>query len=143
MDQTAIFGPLLAMLLLTLAVWLYMYVRRVHFFSANRIDPQSFATRAQAWGVGPEAMQNPANNFSNLLELPVIFYFACFYLYAMQQVDALYLGFAWAFVILRAAHSLIQCTINKVVLRFTAYALAAVSLWIIVIRAAAGYFAGG
>lgn len=143
MTEQTIFGPVLAMLLLTLLVWVYMYARRLHYFSASRIDPQSFATRAQALGAGPPAIQNPANNFSNLLELPLIFYVVCFYLYSVQQVDAFYMGCAWAFVALRAVHSLIQCTFNRVVLRFAAYALAAVCLWTMVIRAAAGYFSAG
>lgn len=142
MDQSAIFGPMLAMLLLTLVVWLYMYVRRLHYFAAHRIDPQSFATRAQALGAGPDAIQNPANNFSNLLELPLVFYVVCFYLYAAGQVDAFYLGCAWTFVALRSVHSAIQCTFNRVVLRFAAYALVAVTLWTMVVRAAVDYFPG-
>ncbi len=130
------------MLLLTLAVWSYMYVRRLHFFAAHRIDPQAFATRAKALGAGPDAIQNPANNFSNLLELPVVFYVVCFYLYAAAEVDTFYLACAWAFFALRVVHSVIQCTFNRVVLRFGAYALAALALWTMVVRAAVGFFAG-
>ena len=40
MEQTAIFGPFLATMLLTLAVWAFMFARRIRFLTANEIDPK-------------------------------------------------------------------------------------------------------
>ena len=38
MEQTAIFGPMFAMMLLTLAVWVYMYIRRIGFISCAQVQ---------------------------------------------------------------------------------------------------------
>ena len=35
MEQTAIFGPFFATMLLTLCVWTYMYVRRIAFINSS------------------------------------------------------------------------------------------------------------
>ena len=36
MPQTAIFGPVFATILLTFAVWVYMFVRRISFIQASK-----------------------------------------------------------------------------------------------------------
>ena len=84
----------------------------------------------------PEHVQYPANNFKNLFELPVLFYVICLYLYVTGSADTAYLLAAWAFVALRAVHSLIQCTTNIVMHRFAAYMAGAAALWFMVLRAA-------
>jgi hypothetical protein len=45
-SQTAIFGPFLALMLLTLLVWAYMYVSRIHFLQSNAITPDRISTPA-------------------------------------------------------------------------------------------------
>ena len=40
MAQTAIFGPFFATMLLTLLVWVYMYIRRISFITKNNINPK-------------------------------------------------------------------------------------------------------
>jgi hypothetical protein len=61
--------------------------------------------------------------------LPVLFYAAAMVAMLMNVVTPVSLGLAWAFVLLRVAHSLIQCTYNRVMHRFWAYALGGVALW--------------
>ena len=53
-----------------------------------------------------------------------------------NQVDALYVQLAWAYVGLRALHSLIQCTANIVIWRFVAYLLSSLVLAAMIIRCA-------
>jgi hypothetical protein len=40
MDQTLIFKPFLATMILTLVVWIYMYGRRLPFIFSSGLDPQ-------------------------------------------------------------------------------------------------------
>ena len=40
MDQTAIFQPFVATMLLTMVVWLYMYGRRLPFIFASGLEPK-------------------------------------------------------------------------------------------------------
>lgn len=133
-ESQAILAPFLAMMLLTALVWVYMYSRRLGYIKANRIQPQDLATPEMAAKLLPEAVTLPANNVRNLLELPVVFYALCLYLYVTGSVDGVHVVSAWMFVALRAAHSAVHCTVNIVVLRFASYFAAALVLWIMLAR---------
>lgn len=123
------------MMLLTAVVWAYMYTRRLTYIKANRIPPQELTTPEKAADLLPESVALPANNLRNLLELPVLFYALCLYLYVTGSADGLQVISAWVFVAFRAAHSIIHCTVNIVTLRFLAYFAAALVLWFMLVRA--------
>lgn len=134
MNQDAIFGPVIGMFALTFAVWFYMYVRRLHFMQTKRIHPQKLTTPVQADALIPDEIHYASFNLKNLFELPVLFYAACTYLFVTGQVDSVHVTAAWLFFGFRVIHSIIHCSINHVVARFTAYQLAAFSLWVIIGR---------
>jgi hypothetical protein len=127
--------PLLGMMMLTLLVWVYMFIQRVGFAQGNKIDIEEFKTPVDVQALIPGDASSASNNFKNLFELPVIFYAVCLYLMVTQQVDSLYLNCAWAFLVLRIVHSLIHCSYNKVAHRFAIYLLSAIALWVMVVRA--------
>jgi hypothetical protein len=139
MPQTAIFGPFFAMMLLTLLVWVYMYIRRIHFLRANDIDPKDLEVPGALAQLTPAAVSNPSDNLKNLFEIPILFYALTFYLFVTAQVDAVYLGAAWLFVAFRALHSAVHCTFNRVMLRFYLYLLASLAVWFMFARAALRY----
>ena len=136
MQDAAIFAPFVALMLLTFVVWLYMYVCRIGWIRANRIDTQQLTTPDKALAIVPEKVTYPAHNLRNLFELPVLFYALCLYLYASGSVDTVYVAAAWLFVALRVLHSAIHCTVNIVMARFGAYMAGALVLWFMVGRAA-------
>ncbi len=138
MRQEAIFLPFFAVMLLTLVVWVYMYVRRLSFLKGNRIVPADVDTPEKAANVIPGNVALASHNLGNLFELPVIFYAVCIYIFATASIDRVYLLAAWCFFGFRLLHSLIHCTSNVVVRRFTAYILSAIVLWFMVLRAAVG-----
>ena len=138
MQATEIFGPFFAMILLTFTVWTVMYVRRIRYSMANRIHAQRLGTPEKAVKILPEEVQYPAYNLSNLLELPIIFYALCLYLFVTGNVDALYVIAAWSYAGLRAVHSAIQCTTNIVMRRFAVYMASSLVLSFMVFRAALG-----
>ncbi|MGH7778351.1 MAG: MAPEG family protein [Candidatus Binataceae bacterium] len=140
MEQTAVFGPVFAMMFLTLAVWVYMYVRRIRFIASNNFNRQDLSPAAFAQ-LSPPAVSNPSDNLKNLFEIPVLFYVLALYLFVTGQVDPMYLDAAWIFVAFRVLHSGVHCTFNLIMLRFYLYAIATVALWFMVIRAAATHFA--
>ena len=135
MQDTQILQPFMAMMLLTLVVWIALYVRRIRYLVVNRVHPQKLATPEKVPEVIPEQVQYPAYNFRNLLELPVLFYALCLYLYTTGTADAIYVWSAWAYVVLRTAHSAIQCTVNIVMRRFQVYMASSLVLWFMVLRA--------
>ena len=136
MDGSQILAPFLAMMLLTMVVWIVMYVRRIGYLKANRVHPQKLTTPENVAGIIPEEVQLPAYNLRNLLELPILFYALCLYLFLTGSVDAIYVGGAWAFVAIRTVHSIIHCSSNVVMQRFAAYMASSVVLWLMVLRAA-------
>ena len=141
MQNTDIFGPFIGMLLLTFVVWVVMYVRRITFMVKNNIHAQRLSTPERGAEIIPEEVSHASNNLKNLFEVPVIFYALCLYLYVAGQVDEIYLVMAWVFLGLRVVHSLIQCTVNIVMLRFVAYLVSSIALWFMLVRAAYYSFA--
>ena len=123
MPQTAIFGPLFAVMLLTLVVWIVGLAvpgtyRLWAFADLRRLEIPGELAR-----VSPAAISNPSDNLKNLFELPVLFY-------ALGLI--LFVGF-------RAAHSAVHCKFNRVMLRFYCYLAASLALWFMVLRAASQY----
>ena len=139
MDQATILLPFVGTMLLTIVVWVYMYARRIPFILRNKLPPERM-TAAELARLSPAAVANPSDNLKNLFELPTIFYAVALYLYAAQQVDALYLGAAWVFFGFRVLHSAVHCTFNFVPLRFWLYAISALALWLMVVRIAGRVF---
>ena len=140
--QETIFGPFLATMLLTAAVWAYMYVRRIHFITSRGIRPQDLAVPGALADLVPPQVSNPSDNLRNLFELPVIFYALALYLFVTGQVDVPYVWAGWLFAAFRALHSAVHCTFNRVMLRFWLYVTASAALWFMVLRCAAHFLAG-
>jgi hypothetical protein len=141
MPQSTIFGPFFALVLLTLIVWVYMYVRRLHYIASHHINPQDFAVPSALPRQSPAAVAAPADNLRNLFEMPVLFYALLLYLYVTNQVDPLYVTAAWVFVVFRVLHSAVHSTFNRVTVRFALYMVSTFALWFIAMRAALAYFA--
>jgi hypothetical protein len=139
MSQTAIFGPVFAVVFLTLVVWVYMYVRRIRFLTTHGLSPKDMAVPGALARLSPPGVSNPSDNFKNLFEIPVIFYALALVLFVTGQVDAAYVTAAWVFAAFRALHSAVHCTINIVILRFYLYLFSTLAVWFIAARAAFHY----
>ena len=119
---------MIALVALTMAVAVRMYVVRIGEMLERRISPQSIATSRAA----AERLENtgPADNFRNLFELPVLFHALCLALYVTDRVTTTQLVLAWIFVALRVVHSAIHVTYNRVMHRFRAYVLGMACLFV-------------
>ena len=141
MSQSAIFGPFFAMLFLTFVVWVYMFVRRIHFITSKGLTPEQLAVPGALAELSPPEVSNPSDNLKNLFEIPVFFYAMLIYLFVTNQVDGIYVAAAWAFVGFRALHSAVHVTVNKVMLRFYLYLFSTLALWFMAARAMLRHFA--
>jgi len=121
-------------MLLTFVVWVYMYIRRLHYMLTHGVSSNSVATPELLNSLLPEHINRPSNNLKNLFELPVLFYVLCISLVVLQIEDTSFVNLAWVYVALRAIHSLIHCTINIVLARFIAYLLSSLTLWLMVAK---------
>jgi hypothetical protein len=136
MTQSAIFSPFFATILLTMTVWVYLYIRRLPFILSLKIDQQELAAPGVLEKLSPPSVLNPSDNLKNLFEIPVLFYAIVLYLFVTKQVDSIYLNAAWIFFGFRVLHSAIHCTSNQITFRFAAYIISTFALWLMVIRAA-------
>ena len=127
--------PIACMLLLTLVVWITLFITRVKYMNANGIDAEQLKTPADSQALISGQAAAVSNNFKNLLEMPVLFYAVCFYLTLFGQVDSLHVTCAWLFVAGRVLHSLIHCSYNRVMHRFIVYLLSSLAAWVMVVRA--------
>ena len=134
-----IFAPFFTMILLTMVVWVYMYARRIPFIRRSGLRDDQL-TPAELARISPPAVATPSDNLKNLFETPTIFYALVLYLHVTQSVDTVYLVAAWVFVAFRALHTLVHCTFNLILLRFSLYAISTLAVWFIAVRAALRVF---
>jgi hypothetical protein len=132
--MTSILTPVLALIVLTLVVWIWMYATRIPAMQRAGIQPQN-ARFPGSLDVLPDNVRQIANNYNHLMEQPTIFYAMVFYLFLANQGDQLNIWLAWAYVALRVIHTLVQCTINAVSLRFTIFTLSTLCLMAMAVRA--------
>jgi hypothetical protein len=130
--------PVIALVLWTLVVWLWMYATRIPAMQKANIDPQE-AVRTRVLALPPEIMW-VSDNYNHLMEQPTIFYATAFAAQLAGQGDSLNLALAWTYVILRIVHSLIQCTVNLVMARFAVFSLSTIALAVLAIRVALAVF---
>lgn len=132
--------PVLALILWTFVMWVLMYRRRIPAMNAIHKNPQKFIEDPALWEKMPASATNAADNYNHLHEQPMIFYALMFYLSLSQQGDNIYMYLAWGYVAIRVVHSLVHVTRNKVLHRFSLFALASFVLIIMALRAAAALF---
>jgi len=112
--------PLLAQVALTFIVMLIMYRKRVAEMKLKRIHPQRIRTRSKSKALLTDS-ESAADNFSNLFELPILFYTAILLTLILMVQDSILVILAWAFVISRYLHSYVHVSYNRVMHRFSVF----------------------
>lgn len=132
-------APVLALIIWSLIIWCVLYVRRIPAMQAAKIAPDMAASPDGDWkSKMPIRAQYAAHNYNHLMEQPTIFYALMFTIFLMEQITPLALYCAWGYVALRILHSLVQVTINKVMLRFSVFALSTILLIIMALSTLVG-----
>jgi hypothetical protein len=108
------------MFLLVALVLLRM--RSMRFAAVRRKEVSIKYYRAFQDDTEPEPLRVVARHFSNLFEVPVLFYVGVIMIYVTHQANGWLVGCAWAYVALRYVHSWVHLTANDVVVRFGVYA---------------------
>jgi len=135
MYQHGLIAPVVALVLWSLVVCIWLYVTRIPAMQAARIDPNAPGAREKIEAL-PARVRQVADNYNHLMEQPTIFYATCFALQWLNQDQPINIGLAWTYVALRIAHSLIQNTVNIITLRFTIFMISSVVLGAMAVHAA-------
>ena len=131
MEAVRILYPMVALVALTFAVLLLIPFARFRAAARGQVSARDF--RYGESSNVPGEVSLPNRNLMNLLELPVLFYVVCLAFFVTGKVDTPAVVLAWAYVALRAAHSVIHLSYNSVFHRLSVYAASNVvllALWV-------------
>ena len=124
MNQIALLTPVFILILWTFTIFLIMSYGRTRFMK----DPQDAAHTKDLKGTLPAWVERTGDNYNHLFEQPVAFYVVTLAIALINSIDPLMMQLAWAFVILRIIHSLVQLTFNLVLVRFMLFLIG----WLII-----------
>lgn len=131
---------IIAMGLLSLVMFLWMYATRLPAFSKAKLDPQEAMHPGSYHHRIPSEVRRVADNYNHLFEAPTLFYAITLAVVLLGLADAYFAWLAWGYVGLRVLHSLVQATVNKVAVRFVLFALSWLAMGMMIVRAAIASF---
>ncbi|MCC2603577.1 MAPEG family protein [Sphingopyxis yananensis] len=140
MNDHSILGPVALLGLWSMLMWIWMYAVRIPAMQRAKIDAKNLVgtTGRNLDDALPPQVQWKAHNYNHLMEQPTVFYAICLALAIAGMGGGLNTQLAWAYVVLRILHSLVQATVNRVMWRFLLFALGSLSLLGLCINAVRG-----
>ncbi|MBD3729935.1 MAG: MAPEG family protein [Sphingomonadales bacterium] len=137
-----ILKPVVVLAAWTMVMWVWMYATRIPAMNRAKVDPDRLVQDPDASldKQLPPQVQWKAHNYNHLHEAPTVFYAVAITLAIIGQGDGMNAWIAWAYVALRIAHSLVQATVNKVIVRFAIFTLSSLALMALVLHAAIALF---
>ncbi|MBX7540229.1 MAPEG family protein [Qipengyuania sphaerica] len=135
MINADILQPVVALLVWTMIMWLWMYATRIPAMSKAGIEPNDARQTGVLDERLPAEVQWKAHNYNHLHEQPTVFYAVALVLAVSGHGDSGHAFLAWIYVGLRIAHSLVQATANSVMARFVLFALSSLVLIVMIYHA--------
>ena len=139
-DAVQMLRAVMAMGLLSLVMFLWMYATRLPAFAKAGLDPQEAMHPGTYHDRIPSEVRRVADNYNHLFEAPTVFYAVVLAIVVAGLADPLHAAAAWGFVIFRVLHSIIQATANRVAVRFSLFVLSWLALALIIVRGAMQLF---
>ena len=140
-----ILQPVVALMIWTMIMWVWMYATRIPAMQKNPdIDANRLvgATGASLRAMLPERVNWKADNYNHLHEAPTVFYAVGIVLAIIGAGDGVPALLAWIYAGLRVIHTIVQVTANRVLVRFVLFAVSSIVLMALIGIAAARVFAG-
>ena len=130
MEHSPILQPVIALVLWTMIMWLWMYVTRIPAMGKAKIDTANLVggKGADLDALLPANVQWKAHNYNHLLTEPTLFYAVALTLAMIGAGVGMNATLAWVYVGIRVLHSLVQATVNRVMIRFMLFALSSIVL---------------
>lgn len=118
MNSSQIFWPVLIQILIPIAGFMLLGVRKARAMKLGSVDMEKAALDNDAW---PDYVLLASNSMRNQFQVPVLFFVLCFVFYSLNAVTTTVLYLAWAFVISRIIHAGIHMSTNYVPARFRVF----------------------
>jgi hypothetical protein len=138
--ESPILQPVIALVLWSLVMWAWLYATRIPAIQAAKLPMEPTMTSADLAAALPPSVRWKADNYNHLMEQPTLFYATALVLTVAGQGDGLNAALAWGYVGLRVVHSLVQATVNVIMVRFLIFMVASLVLLALAVRAALGVF---
>ena len=126
--------PMAIVVFLTFFVLIIMVSSRIYCVQTKQIKTGYFKTYVNKSDKEiPDYVVQIGRNFSNLMELPPIFYITCLIFMHLVFVDETTVILAWVFALTRIAHTAVHISINHITARlliFTINCLALLGMWL-------------
>jgi hypothetical protein len=131
LNEVQILTPVVLLIAWSMLMWAWMYATRIPAIQAAkmRLDPN--APNGQQMATLPASVRWKADNYNHLMEQPTVFYALAISLALLGQGGETTAFWAWAYLGLRVAHSLMQALVNKIELRFALFALSNIPLFVL------------
>lgn len=142
MNDYPILQPAVALMIWTMIMWAWMYATRIPAMTKAQVDMDQLV-RDPSKSLDhtlPANVQWKSHNHNHLHEQPTLFYAVVIVLVLVGAGGPDNALLAWIYTGLRVAHSLVQATANKVMVRFVLYAIASVVLMVMIAKAAIAVF---
>lgn len=142
MNTPEILQPVVVLAAWTMVMWAWLYATRIPAMNRLGIDPDSLTRDPDASleKVLPPEVRWKADNYNHLHEAPTVFYAIALLLAMVGQGDGFNATLAWGYVGLRIVHSLVQATVNKVMLRWALFMVSTLVLIALILHAAITVF---
>jgi hypothetical protein len=137
-----ILQPVVVLAAWTMVMWAWLYATRIPAMSKLGIDPDSLVRDPDVSleKILPPQVRWKADNYNHLHEAPTVFYAIALLLAMVGQGDGFNATLAWGYVGLRIVHSLVQATINKVMIRWALFMVSTLVLIALILHAAITVF---
>lgn len=138
----SILQPVIALAIWTMVMAAWMYATRIPAMSKAKLGDEELSTLNQGKldALLPPHVQWKAYNYNHLHEAPTVFYAVAIVLAIIGQGDGFNAWLGWAYVALRVIHSLVQATVNKVMVRLAVFLLSTLVLIALIVHAAIALF---
>jgi hypothetical protein len=136
LDASAILQPVMVVAVLSVVMACWMFVTRVPKMMKLGIDPQKAQNTSKLVDLLPPEITRISNNYNHLFEQPTVFYAVAITIAVLGHVDSINVGCAWAYAGLRVVHSLVQATVDIVMIRFALFLLSSIALAVLILREA-------
>ena len=135
-----ILQPVVVLVLWSLVMWAWLYATRIPAMQKAGIAPSPNLTAADLNAQIPASVRWKADNYNHLMEQPTIFYATALTLALAGHGDGLNALLAWGYVALRVVHSLVQASVNAIMVRFSIFMVSTLVLIALAIHAALAVF---
>lgn len=127
--EAQILAPVVTLVAWSMVMWIWMYATRIPAIRSAKMQLDPNAPRGERMSQLPPRVRWKSDNYTHLMEQPTIFYALAISLAVLGAGSGVNLYLAWAYVLLRIVHSLLQSLVNKIEIRFLIFLLSNIPLF--------------